>query len=247
MVHEAHGIGRYLGLETLTIDGVTRDYISIQYAGSDKLFLPCDRLDAVSKYIGAHADDGLVKLSRFGGGEWKKAKAKAKAAVKDMAKDLIRLYAERERRAGYAFPPDDDYQRDFEAAFEYNETDGQLNAAAEIKEDMESAVPMDRLLCGDVGFGKTEVALRAAYKGVGGQTGGNLSADHHPCLTAFSDHPVPHAGIRRAGGYGFPLPHTQTAGNHAPAAGTRGCGYHRGHPPPDFVGCEIQGFGSADH
>ncbi len=166
VVHEAHGIGRYVGLETLTIDGVTRDYVSIQYAGSDQLFLPCDRLDAVSKYIGAHADDGLVKLSRFGGGEWKKAKARAKAAVKDMAKDLIRLYAERERRAGYAFPPDDDYQRDFEVAFEYEETEGQVAAAEEIKQDMMSATPMDRLLCGDVGFGKTEVALRAAYKAI---------------------------------------------------------------------------------
>ena len=166
VVHEAHGIGRYVGLETLTIDGVTRDYVSIQYAGSDQLFLPCDRLDAVSKYIGAHADDGMVKLSRFGGGEWKKAKARAKAAVKDMAKDLIRLYAERERRAGYAFPPDDDYQRDFEVAFEYEETEGQISAAEEIKQDMMSSTPMDRLLCGDVGFGKTEVALRAAYKAV---------------------------------------------------------------------------------
>ncbi len=166
VVHEAHGIGRYVGLETLTIDGVTRDYVSIQYAGSDKLFLPCERLDAVSKYIGAHADDGMVKLSRFGGGEWKKAKARAKAAVKDMAKDLIRLYAERERRTGFAFPPDDAYQRDFEAAFQYEETDGQIAAADEIKEDMMRAAPMDRLLCGDVGFGKTEVALRAAYKAV---------------------------------------------------------------------------------
>ena len=166
VVHEAHGIGRYVGLETLTIDGVTRDYVSIQYAGSDQLFLPCDRLDAVSKYIGAHADDGLVKLSRFGGGEWKKAKARAKAAVQDMAKDLIRLYAERERRAGYAFPPDDDYQRDFEIAFEYDETDGQMSAVEEIKQDMMAATPMDRLLCGDVGFGKTEVALRAAYKAI---------------------------------------------------------------------------------
>ena len=166
VVHEAHGIGRYMGLETLTIDGVTRDYISIQYAGSDQLFLPCDRLDAVSKYIGAHADDGMVKLSRFGGGEWKKAKARAKAAVKDMAKDLIRLYAERERRAGYAFPPDDDYQRDFEIAFDYEETEGQIAAAEEIKQDMMSSTPMDRLLCGDVGFGKTEVALRAAYKAI---------------------------------------------------------------------------------
>ena len=166
VVHEAHGIGRYVGLETLTIDGVTRDYVSIQYAGSDKLFLPCDRLDAVSKYIGAHADDGLVKLSRFGGGEWKKAKARAKAAVQDMAKDLIRLYAERERRVGYAFPPDDKYQHEFEAAFQYEETEGQISAADEIKEDMMRAAPMDRLLCGDVGFGKTEVALRAAYKAV---------------------------------------------------------------------------------
>lgn len=166
VVHEAHGIGRYMGLETLTIDGVTRDYISIQYAGSDQLFLPCDRLDSVSKYIGAHADDGMVKLSRFGGGDWKKAKARAKAAVADMAKDLIRLYAERERRAGFAFPADDAYQVDFESAFEYEETDGQIAAANDIKTDMMCATPMDRLLCGDVGFGKTEVALRAAYKAI---------------------------------------------------------------------------------
>ena len=166
VVHEAHGIGRYMGLETLTIDGVTRDYVSIQYAGSDQLFLPCDRLDSVSKYIGAHADDGMVKLSRFGGGDWKKAKARAKAAVADMAKDLIRLYAERSRRPGFAFPADDAYQVDFESAFEYEETDGQISAAADIKADMMCATPMDRLLCGDVGFGKTEVALRAAYKAV---------------------------------------------------------------------------------
>ncbi len=166
VVHEAHGIGRYMGLETLTIDGVTRDYVNIQYAGADRLFLPCDRLDAVSKYIGAHADDGMVKLSRFGGADWKKAKARAKAAVKDMAKDLIALYAERARRQGYAFPPDDDYQRDFEIAFPFEETEGQAAAAEEIKQDMMNATPMDRLLCGDVGFGKTEVALRAAYKAV---------------------------------------------------------------------------------
>ncbi len=166
VVHEQHGIGRYMGMETLTIDGATRDYISIQYAGSDKLFLPCDRLDMVSRYIGAHGDDGLVKLSRFGGGDWKKAKARAKAAVKDMAKDLIKLYAERSRRQGFAFPADDHYQRDFEAAFEYEETEGQISAADDIKEDMMRAAPMDRLLCGDVGFGKSEVALRAAYKAV---------------------------------------------------------------------------------
>ncbi len=166
VVHEAHGIGRYMGLETLTIDGVTRDYVSIQYAGSDQLFLPCDRLDSVSKYIGAHADDGTVKLSRFAGGDWKKAKARAKAAVADMAKELITLYAERSRRPGFAFPADDAYQVDFEDAFAYEETEGQLAAAADIKADMMCATPMDRLLCGDVGFGKTEVALRAAYKAI---------------------------------------------------------------------------------
>ncbi|MBQ7384116.1 MAG: transcription-repair coupling factor [Clostridia bacterium] len=166
VVHEVHGIGQYMGIENLTVDGVSRDYINIKYAGSDRLFLPTDKLDMISKYIGAHSDDGLVKLSKFGGGEWTRAKAKAKAAVKEMAKELIQLYAERMRRPGFAFPEDDDLQRDFEAAFEYDETAGQLEAIEDIKKDMMSEVPMDRLLCGDVGFGKTEVALRAAYKAV---------------------------------------------------------------------------------
>ncbi len=166
VVHEVHGIGQYMGIENITVDGVRSDYITIRYAGSDKLFLPADKLDSISKYIGAHADDGLVKLSRFGGGEWERSKARAKAAVKEMAKELIKLYAERLRRPGFAFPEDDEIQRDFEAAFGYDETDGQLEAIEEIKKDMMSPVPMDRLLCGDVGFGKTEVALRAAYKAV---------------------------------------------------------------------------------
>ena len=166
VVHEIHGIGQYMGIENLTVDGVSRDYITIRYAGSDRLFLPVDKLDMVSKYIGAHSDDGLVKLSRFGGNEWGRAKAKAKAAAKDIAKDLIKLYAERSRRPGFAFPADDDLQADFEAAFEYDETEGQLAAAEDIKEDMMKPVPMDRILCGDVGFGKTEVAMRAAYKAI---------------------------------------------------------------------------------
>ena len=166
VVHENYGIGRYTGIETMTIAGVTRDYIGIQYAGSDKLFLPTEKLDMVSKYIGSHADDGMVKLSKFGGETWNRTKAKAKATVKDIAKDLIKLYAERERRPGFAFPHDDEFQRNFEASFEYEETEGQLRAVDDIKRDMVSTVPMDRLLCGDVGFGKTEVALRAAYKAV---------------------------------------------------------------------------------
>ncbi len=166
VVHEAYGIGRYAGIENLVQNGVGHDYITIQYAGSDKLFLPVEKLDMVSKYIGAHSDDGLIKLSRFGGAEWGKTKAKAKAAVKEMAKELIELYARRLRTSGYAFPRDDDFQRDFEAAFEYDETDAQLEAINDIKSDMMQSMPMDRLLCGDVGFGKTEVAFRAAYKAV---------------------------------------------------------------------------------
>ena len=166
VVHEAYGIGKYAGITNLVQDGVGHDYITIQYAGSDKLFLPVEKLDMVSKYVGAHSDDGLIKLSRFGGAEWGKAKARAKAAVKEMAKELIELYARRMRTSGFAFPRDDDFQRDFEAAFEYDETDAQIEAINDIKSDMMQSMPMDRLLCGDVGFGKTEVAFRAAYKAV---------------------------------------------------------------------------------
>ncbi len=168
VVHETYGIGQYTGVETLTCDGVTRDYIGIRYAGTDKLFLPVEKLDKVSKYIGAHADDGMVKLSRMGSDAWKKSKTRATAAVKDMAKELIKLYAARMRKPGHAFPPDDNYQKEFEAAFLYEETESQLEATDEIKRDMMRATPMDRLLCGDVGYGKTEVALRAAYKAVMG-------------------------------------------------------------------------------
>ncbi len=166
VVHETYGIGQYTGIETMTCNGITRDYIGIRYAGSDRLFLPVEKLDKVAKYIGAHADDGMVKLSKMGGEAWKKSKARAKTAVREMAKDLIRLYAERMRRPGHAFQADDSYQKAFEDAFEYEETESQLSATDEIKGDMMRAAPMDRLLCGDVGYGKTEVALRAAYKAV---------------------------------------------------------------------------------
>ncbi len=165
VVHETYGIGQYLGIENLTVQGVSRDYIKIKYDGSDRLFLPVEKMDMVSRYIGA-AEDGKVKLSRFGGTEWGRAKTKARSAVANIAKDLIKLYAERMKRPGFAFPEDDDFQRDFEVSFEYDETQGQLDAAEDIKSDMCRPVPMDRLLCGDVGYGKTEIAFRAAYKAV---------------------------------------------------------------------------------
>ena len=166
VVHEKHGIGIYRGLSTVTMGGSTADYVKIEYAGSDNLYLPCTQLDSLSKYIGAGAESGTVKISRMGGTEWVKTRNKAKAAAKEMAKELINLYAERMRREGIPFDADDAMQTEFEAAFEYEETDGQRVAIQEIKEDMERAVPMERLLCGDVGYGKTEVALRAAFKAV---------------------------------------------------------------------------------
>ncbi len=160
VVHVNHGIGRYEGIKKLTSQGVSRDYIKIVYADNGILYVPCDQLDLVSKYIGAEG----TKLSKMGGAEWKRAKSRAKAAASNIAKELIKLYAERRSMQGYSFPPDDELQDEFEAGFEYSETDGQSRAANEIKRDMENPYPMDRLLCGDVGFGKTEVSLRAVFK-----------------------------------------------------------------------------------
>lgn len=167
VVHEAYGIGQYLGIETLTVDGISRDYVKITYQGTDKLFLPVDQLDLVSKYIGAGAD-GAVKLSKMGGADWNRAKSKASQSAKEMAKELIELYARRRRAKGIAFPPDDDMSSQFAAAFEYDETDSQLAAIEDINRDMEAGFPMERIICGDVGYGKTEVALRAAFKAVNG-------------------------------------------------------------------------------
>lgn len=166
VVHESHGIGRYCGLTTMTVGGVTSDYVKIEYADGGSLYLPCAQLDSLSKYLGAGSEEGTVKLSKLGGADWLKAKTKARAAAKEMAKELIELYAERMRKKGIAFEEDDALQQEFEGMFEYEETEGQLDAAREIKDDMERPVPMERLLCGDVGYGKTEVALRAAFKAV---------------------------------------------------------------------------------
>ncbi len=163
VVHVNHGIGIYDGIAKMTAENTTRDFIKLKYAQGDILYVPCNNLDAISKYIG-NANDTGVKLNRLGGNEWEKTKQRVKKAAADIAAKLIALYAERQRTQGYAFPPDTPWQKEFEAAFEYNETDGQLKATEEIKADMERSIPMDRLLCGDVGFGKTEVALRAVFK-----------------------------------------------------------------------------------
>lgn len=163
VVHSAHGIGVYEGINKLDVQGVVKDYIKIRYAGSDVLYVPVTQLDLVSKYIGSH-EDSSVRLNKMGGTEWQKAKSRTRAAVKDMAKELIELYASRQKVKGISFDPDNEWQREFEDHFEYQETDDQLRCVSEIKADMEKPCPMERLLCGDVGFGKTEVALRAAFK-----------------------------------------------------------------------------------
>ncbi|MBR6632872.1 MAG: transcription-repair coupling factor [Clostridia bacterium] len=163
VVHVNHGIGIYNGIKSMIVDNVQKDYLVIKYAADDVLYLPCNNLDSISKYIGGGAE-GSVKLNRLGSAEWKKAKSRARAAASDVAKELIKLYAQRRAVKGHAFSEDTPWQAEFEGAFEYDETDGQLLAVEEIKRDMESEVPMDRLLCGDVGFGKTEVALRGLFK-----------------------------------------------------------------------------------
>ncbi len=163
VVHASHGIGIFDGIHAVSVQGVKKDYIKIRYAGQDVLYVPVTQLDLVSKYIGVREESG-VRLHKLGGSEWTKTRARVRRAVKDMAKQLTALYAKRMQAVGFAFAPDEDMQADFESRFAYDETDDQLRCTAEIKSDMERPVPMDRLLCGDVGFGKTEVALRAAFK-----------------------------------------------------------------------------------
>lgn len=163
VVHNTHGIGIFGGVQQMNVHGIIKDYVRIEYAKGDVLYVPVTQLDLVAKYIGPK-DDSHVKLNRLGGTEWQKTKTRVKGSVKDIAKELIKLYSERMKAKGFAFTADSEWQRDFELKFEYEETPDQLRCAEEIKTDMSRIQPMDRLLCGDVGFGKTEVALRAAFR-----------------------------------------------------------------------------------
>ena len=164
VVHENHGIGQYKGIEQIDVQGIKKDYIIIQYRGNDRLFIPTDQMNLVQKYIGGESRG--PKLNKLSGIEWQKAKQKAKKSVEVIAQDLIELYAKRLKIEGYSFSKDTEWQKEFENDFIYEETPSQLRSIDEIKKDMESSKPMDRLLCGDVGYGKTEVAIRAAFKAV---------------------------------------------------------------------------------
>ena len=166
VVHDTHGIGKYVGIKTIETDGVHKDYLEIHYSGHDVLYVPTDQIQFLQRYIGNEGE--APRLSRMGGADWKKARAKAQKSIDNLAEKLVALYAKREITDGYAFPPDTPFQQEFEEAFPYEETPDQLKAVAAIKESMEKPVPMDCLVCGDVGFGKTEVAVRAAFKAVMG-------------------------------------------------------------------------------
>jgi transcription-repair coupling factor (superfamily II helicase) len=162
VVHEDHGVARFAGFDTKTVGGITRDYLNLEFQGDDKVFMPVDQLAKISRYVGA--DGHAPTLSKLGGTRWDRIKARARRAAQELAGELLNLYAERKRRRGYAFEPDSDWLRQFEESFPYHETPDQREAIEAVKDDMESERPMDRLICGDVGYGKTEVALRAAFK-----------------------------------------------------------------------------------
>ena len=164
VVHKNYGIGIFIGVNTITADGTTKDYIKIKYYGDDILYVPTNQLDSVRKYIGG--DEGGLKVNKLGTKEWLNTKARVKKNLRQVARELIELYARREKAKGYAFAPDTPWQTQFEDSFPYQETDDQLRCIEEVKKDMEKDKPMDRLLCGDVGYGKTEVAIRAAFKAV---------------------------------------------------------------------------------
>ncbi|NBI07480.1 transcription-repair coupling factor [Senegalia massiliensis] len=162
VVHENHGIGKYIGMEQLVVDGIKKDYLSVRYSGKDRLYIPVDQMDLIQKYIGSEV--GKTKVSKLGSGEWARTKSKVKKAIKEMAIDLLELYAKRRTVKGFSFSKDQPWQNQFEDTFPYEETEDQIKCIEDIKSDMEKPSPMDRLLCGDVGYGKTEVALRAAFK-----------------------------------------------------------------------------------
>lgn len=203
VVHVNHGIGRYEGIRTMEVSGVRRDYLVVRYAGEDRLYVPTDQVQLLQKYIGS--EDAPPRLNRLGGTEWARIKKRVRESVQEMAEGLLKLYAERQARPGTPFGPDTPWQREFEEAFPYEETPDQLRASQEVKADMERPRPMDRLLCGDVGYGKTEVAMRAAFKAVmqGKQVAvlvptTILAQQHHRTFTErFEGYPVRIAMLSR--------------------------------------------------
>lgn len=247
MVHETHGLGIYKGIEKVEVDKVVKDYLKIEYRDGGNLYILATGLDVIQKYASADAAK-KPKLNKLGGKEWEHTKTKVRSAVSAVAKDLVELYAVRQQSEGYAFGKDTVWQREFEEMFPFEETEDQLNAIADTKADMESHRIMDRLICGDVGYGKTEIAIRAAFKAV--QEGKQvvylvpttiLAQQHYNTFCAenegfpgqyYLDEPFPHA-------FG-----DQKDGKGSGKGNGRYC--HR-HPQSIVGGCEIQGSWTFDH
>ena len=246
IVHEQHGVGRYVEMVQRTVQGATREYLLVEYAPAkrgqpgDRLFVPTDQLEQVTKYVGGEAPT----LHRLGGADWTKTKARAKKAVKEIAAELIKLYSARMAAPGHAFGPDTPWQRELEDAFPYVETPDQLATIDEVKEDMEKTVPMDRLICGDVGYGKTEIAVRAAFKAV--QDGKQVAVLVPTTLLVqqhfgtFSERYSPVPG-QRPGAVPVPDRHGGEGGPGGPA-GRLGRHRHR-HPPAVLLRDQVQGPG----
>ena len=246
IVHEQHGVGRYIEMVQRTVQGATREYLVVEYAPAkrgqpgDRLYIPTDQLEQITKYVGGEAPT----LHRLGGADWTKTKARAKKAVKEIAADLIKLYSARMAAPGHAFGPDTPWQRELEDAFPYAETPDQLTTIAEVKEDMEKTVPMDRLICGDVGYGKTEIAVRAAFKAV--QDGKQVAVlvPDDPAGAAALRHVL--RAVRAVPGEregAVPLPDRHRGEGH-PGGAAGGLGGHRHrHPPAVLLRDQVQGPG----
>ena len=242
VVHEKHGVGIYRGIEKITVNNVEKDYISIEYKGGDNLFILASALDQIAKYASANAKK--PRLNKLGGNEWKKTTKRVKGQVRETAKELVELYAVRQAKEGYVYDKDTVWQREFEEMFPYEETQDQLNAIEDVKRDMESTKIMDRLICGDVGYGKTEVAIRAAFKAV---TNGKqvaylvpttiLAQQHYNTFCErFQNYPMT---VRVMSRFCTPRDQKETEKRN------RGCG-HRD-TPASFQRCEVQRPGTFDH
>ena len=246
VVHEDHGVARFAGFETRTVADVTRDYLYLEYQGDDRVFVPTDQLAKISRYVGAGAGEH-PPLSKLGGTRWETMKARARRAAQELAGELLSLYAERRRRSGHAFGIDSDWQREFEERFPFTETPDQRDAIELVKADMEAPRPMDRLICGDVGYGKTEVALRAAFKAA---AEGKQVLMLVPTTILAQQHYGTFA--ERLADYPFTLEHVsrfRTAGR-AESCDQGLCGGTRGHPdrhpPGAFARRARKGPGPAD-
>ena len=242
VVHHQHGVARYGGMVKRAIAGVERDYLLLEYRGDDKLYVPSDQIDAVRHYTGGEEPT----LTKLGGDGWAKTKARVRAAVREIAQELVVLYQKRVSSPGHAFPADTPWQQEMEDAFPFAETPDQLKAIDDVKADLESGRPMDRLVCGDVGFGKTEVAIRAVFKAVqdGKQAAvlvpTTLLAQQH--FQTFADR---FAGFPVQGRGALPLPHARAGQVRGRRARQRRGRCRDRHPPPPLRGHRVQGPGTA--